>query len=154
MRAHRASAGFTLVEVIVVVALIAVASALLLAALPPTDAQASRDAVRGLAGELRYARAVAIRSGEPVDVVIDVRERRWHGAERRAGDLHPRLPYALTAGRLVDADGREREDTIRFQPDGSASGGRVVLGEDDAAWRIDVAWLTGQVRVERGEGRR
>ena len=27
---------------------------------PPTDAQASRDAVRGLAGELRYARAVAI----------------------------------------------------------------------------------------------
>ena len=30
---------------------------------------------------------------------------------------------------------------------------RFVLRRGNAAWRVDVAWLTGEVTLERGEGR-
>ena len=35
----------------------------------------------------------------------------------------------------------------------AATGGRIVLSIDDAAWRVDVGWLTGEVTLSRGEGR-
>ena len=34
-----------------------------------------------------------------------------------------------------------------FFPDGASTGGRVQLALDDAAWQVEVAWLTGQVRA-------
>jgi len=42
-----------------------------------------------------------------------------------------------------------REAAIRFFPDGSATGGRISLGTQDAGWRVDVRWLTGEVSVAR-----
>jgi general secretion pathway protein H len=41
-----------------------------------------------------------------------------------------------------------------FFPDGASTGGRVQLSVKDMAWNIDVAWLTGEVRMKRGEVRR
>jgi general secretion pathway protein H len=41
---------------------------------------------------------------------------------------------------------------VRFFPDGAATGGRIVLKRGDAAWRVDVGWLTGEVTLSRGEG--
>ena len=37
---------------------------------------------------------------------------------------------------------------IRFFPDGSSSGGRITLTRDRREWRIEIAWLTGEVRIE------
>ena len=42
---------------------------------------------------------------------------------------------------------REGEGAIVFFPDGASTGGRVQLALDDAAWQVEVAWLTGQVRA-------
>ena len=33
-----------------------------------------------------------------------------------------------------------------------ATGGRIVIKRGEAAWRVDVAWLTGEVTLSRGEG--
>ena len=38
---------------------------------------------------------------------------------------------------------------IRFFPEGAATGGRIVLSRERAAWQIDVEWLTGEVTVKR-----
>ena len=44
---------------------------------------------------------------------------------------------------------REGEGAIVFFPDGASTGGRVRLRIRSAAWNVDVAWLTGQVRAVR-----
>ena len=43
------------------------------------------------------------------------------------------------------------EGGIAFFPDGASTGGRVQLSLRDAAWNVDVAWLTGEVTLHRGE---
>ena len=37
-----------------------------------------------------------------------------------------------------------------FFPDGSSTGGRITLRSEVSAYRVDVDWLTGQVRVHAG----
>jgi general secretion pathway protein H len=43
------------------------------------------------------------------------------------------------------------QGAILFFPDGASTGGRVQLSVKNAAWNIDVAWLTGEVKIKRGE---
>ena len=40
---------------------------------------------------------------------------------------------------------------MQFFADGAATGGRIRIGYRTAAWQIDVAWLTGEVRLARAE---
>ena len=51
----------------------------------------------------------------------------------------------LTAATEQTGDSRGQ---IRFFPDGSSSGGRVTLTRDQKEWRVEIAWLTGEVRIE------
>jgi general secretion pathway protein H len=52
-------------------------------------------------------------------------------------------------GARDDAAG-EGVATYRFFPDGASTGGHVRLRRGDAEWRVDVAWLTGEVALARG----
>jgi general secretion pathway protein H len=38
---------------------------------------------------------------------------------------------------------------VRFFPEGTATGGRIVLRNQRAAWQVDVQWLTGEVSLAR-----
>jgi general secretion pathway protein H len=38
---------------------------------------------------------------------------------------------------------------VRFFPDGAATGGRLRFSANGGGWDVDVAWLTGEVRVRR-----
>jgi len=175
-RATRA-AGFTLIEALVVLALMATAFALfagaLVGALP---GQQLRDATHRLAAEMRATRARAVATGVDQSFVIDTQARTWRsGASDALGDPSAVLPGTKPGasadggvrrqGELDDAlalgatVAREEQPgpglaAIRFFADGSSTGGRVVVRRGDAAWRVDVNWLTGAVRVERGEGGR
>ncbi len=154
------SSGFTLIEALVVLALMATAFALFAGVLLGTlPGQQTRTAVGLLAAEMRTTRARAIAIGIDQSFVIDTQARAWRsgpsddldgGHARRRGTLSD----ALTIGATV---AREEQPgpglaAIRFFADGSSTGGRVVVRRGDAAWRVDVNWLTGAVRVERGEG--
>jgi len=48
----------------------------------------------------------------------------------------------------------ERVGAIRFFPDGSSTGGRVILKRDDgdAGWQVGVNWLTGRILVAEWRG--
>ena len=41
---------------------------------------------------------------------------------------------------------------IRFFPDGGSTGGHIELTVNGREYRIDVAWLTGEARLQRLEG--
>ena len=149
----RATAGFTLLEMLVVLALIAAASVLAMAAFGDGLRGARlQAAAKEVAAQLRFTRAVAIASGVPQDFVIDPRARAWRAPNGRHGRLPDTGEVVFTGAR--DLGPTAGEGAVRFFPDGAATGGRVRLAANGGGWDVDVAWLTGEVRLRRiGDGR-
>ena len=144
--------GFTLVELVVVMVLIAgvtaIGATVIGNALPGSRL---RGAAKEIAGQLRYTRAQAIATGREQVFELDVIGKRWTAADRRTGELPDDIDLRVITAR-GEAPARDVA-AVRFFPDGAATGGRIVLAIDDAAWRVDVGWLTGEVTLTRGEGR-
>jgi general secretion pathway protein H len=140
------NAGFTVIEVVVVLAVLGMALAIVAARGPlGTRTLSARAAAQELAAGLREARATAIRRNRPSLLVVDVASRSW-----RLGDAKPtRLPDHVALSAAVGAaetTGRA-EARFRFLPDGSSSGGRVVLVDGRRSLQVGVDWLTGRVSV-------
>ncbi len=145
-RVREPEAGLSLLEMLVVLAILA----LLATAMPGLGgglfggggAQAQEAAVRSVMGELRRARAEAIRTAEPVAVAFDPLTLRFgregHAARLPEGTL---LTLETAAEAAVGAD-----PAIRFFPDGTATGGTVALALAGRQTRIEVRWLTGAIR--------
>ena len=145
----RSARGYTLVELLVVVGLIAAALAVGAAAMRSGMPGAQlRGAARELAAQLRFTRAQAIVTGKPQRFTIDARTREWQAPGRRHGTL-PREIAIEAIGARVEQQHPDQV-TLRFFPEGASTGGRIVLKRGDAAWRVDVEWLTGQVDLQRG----
>jgi general secretion pathway protein H len=148
--------GFTLLEMLVVLALIAAASLLAVAALGGgLRGMQLHAGAKDLAAQMRFARALAISSGQPQDVLIDPQARRWQGARGRVGTLPAKGEVVFTGARAsqflpsaATTDAGE-QGLVRFFPDGAATGGRVRLLINGGGWDVDVGWLTGEVRVAR-----
>ncbi len=142
--------GFTLLELIVVLAIAALAMAvvppLISAALPGVELKA---AARRTMANLRLARETAIRTGADASLVVDVEERRLELQGFRAVSLPKRVEMHLEAasGEMLD----ENRGAIRFFPDGSSTGGRIVLARGDpgeqSGYQVGVTWLTGRVQI-------
>ncbi len=145
--------GFTLIEIVVVIALIGLLTIAVVAAMAGgMDGVRLRGAAKDVAAQLRFTRGQAIVSGRPQAFVIDVDARTWAAPRGRKGALPKSLEIITTTARQEQpARGRA---AIRFFPDGSATGGRVRLRMGEAEWRVDVAWLTGEVKLTRGSGGR
>jgi general secretion pathway protein H len=135
-----------LIEVIVTLAILSVALILVAGYKPPWS---SRIGVKGtaveLASGLRLARSEAILRNRPVAFDLDVighRYRVGEGTERR-------LPANLTIELLTIA-GESRGvgiGDIRFNPDGSSTGGRIMLAGGQQRMAVGVDWLTGRIIV-------
>ena len=140
--------GFTLLEVLVVLVIIALATTLAAMALGGgLEGMRLRSSSKEIAAQLRYARTQAIATGVPQRFAIDPRGHRWQGAGKRHGKIPPSLGVDFIGAREVQS--RAGEGAILFFPDGASTGGRVRLSVKRAAWRIDVAWLTGEVTLAR-----
>lgn len=142
--------GFSLLELLLVMGLIAVTGVLAAAAMSGGfERIALQSTAKELAAQLRYTRAQAIITGEPQRFTLDPEARSWTAANGRAGSIPESLEIEFTGAREVQPSAGE--GAIVFFADGAATGGRVRVLLRDAVWQIDVAWLTGEVRLARGE---
>ncbi len=143
--------GFSLIELTVVMVLFAtlagIGAMVIGQALP---GQQLRGAARDVAGQLRFTRAQAIATGQPQTFTMDVIGKRWRAAGQRDGSLPEGVDLIATTAR--EEQPASQTASVRFFPDGAATGGRFVFKRGNAAWRVDVAWLTGEVTLSRGEG--
>ena len=143
----RRAPGFTLIELVVVLAILGLAYALVPPLFSGAHATAElKGATRQLAAGLRQARNYAVVRRTEAVLTLDVEKRDF----TVSGDSRTyRLPRQvqlklLTAQREVVND---KLASIRFFADGSSNGGRVTLGSGERSFEVDVNWLTGRVAV-------
>lgn len=139
-----AQAGFTLIEIVVVLAVLGLMVGLILyRGAPRSPVLDLRAATGDVARTLRVARSRAIASNRRVVVLFDMgrRDISVDGASPRP------MPDKLGMSVVGQAAGGARAASISFAPDGSSSGGRIDLAEGERRARIGVDWLTGRVSV-------
>ncbi len=139
-------AGFTLIEVIVTLAILGLALVIVAGYKPPwSSGLGLKGTASELASGLRLARSEAIASNRQVPFDLDVTGRVYRvgaGAERR-------LPANLSIELLtISGEGRGASvGDIRFNPDGSSTGGRIAIADGKRRVAVGVDWLTGRVSV-------
>ena len=103
-------------------------------------------AAREVAQMLRLARSRAIALNRPIAVSLDIAAR----AVRIDGSQYQALPRAVgvAAATFTGEAIAGRVVAVRFAPDGSSSGARIVLREGGFVRLVVVDWLTGRVSVD------
>ena len=135
-----------MIEVIVTLAILGIALILVAGFKPPwSSGLGLKGTAAELAAGLRLARSEAILHNRSVAFDLDVIGHRYRvgiGTERP-------LPADLSLELLTIA-GESRGagvGDIRFNPDGSSTGGRIVLAVGQRRMAVGVDWLTGRITV-------
>lgn len=140
-------AGFTLIEIVCVLAIVGLLAAL---ALPHFPRATSQTRLSGYALEtaalLKADRNAAIRTRRPIATTLDAEAKTVQSGGTNA---IVRLPAdvgfdAILAKRCA---GRRAGTTIDFFPSGMSCGGTIEISRQGADFQIRVNWLTGGVEV-------
>lgn len=149
--------GFTLLEVLLVLGILAMAAALVIPGLGSLDSPRFNAQARELAGMFNYARRTAVVQGHPMRVEV------WADAPPDApSQPPPGQPAADLAGRwisdgvaveLADASGRWQpvaaSHTFEFFPEGGSTGGELRLQQGNRVVILSIDPFNGRVsRVE------
>lgn len=143
--AHRPSeAGFTLLELLVVLTLMALlAGAIALKTGRPSAQVQARTAVADTVSLIRQVRNEAIVSGREQVLVIDTASRRLSHAGSGSSVILPD-GVELTA-RIADG---ETSPGVRFFRNGGSTGGILQFRWQDGANQVRINWLTGRVSLD------
>jgi general secretion pathway protein H len=129
--------GFTLIEILVVLVILGLGLSIVAGFMPrhqgTLDLATNADS---LANALRLARSRAIARQQPMV---------FAAVAGGHGYVLDGAVSALPATVVISMVGTS---AIRFAPDGSSSGGAVVLAAGSLTRTVRVDWLTGRVRIE------
>ena len=144
------AAGFTLIEMLVVITIIGLA----MLAAPRlggvwVESHSERAAVRELGEALARARYWAVAAQTPVRIVFDIRNRVW---STQPSGSQGQLPNAdiHVLGIENAAPGQRTTTAIEFYPDGGSSGGTIIIdvpSTQQSETRIAADWLSGRIEV-------
>ena len=144
---RKAEAGFTLVEMVCVIAIIAMLAAILL---PHISRATSRPRLEGYAVEtaslLKADRTAAMRRRVPIATQVDASERYLRsGSTGRVLRVPDDVSFSATLP--IRCNDRPAFSTISFFATGMSCGGTIVLSRLGAAYEIRVNWLTGGIEI-------
>jgi general secretion pathway protein H len=139
--------GFSLLEMVCVIAIIALVAAVLLPMVPRQTSRARLQAYAMQAATLlKSDRSAAIRRGVDVATLVDP-----HARAIRAGASREmlQLPDDVRFDALLPQSCRQRAalSVISFFPDGMSCGGTIALSRLGTAYEIRVNWLTGRIEM-------
>jgi general secretion pathway protein H len=139
--------GFTLIEMICVLAITALLAALVFPYLSSDSTPAEVDAFAlRIASVLKADRYAAIRSGAPVATLLSARAKTIRSG---AGSGMVRLPSSIAFDAVLAkrCAGVNASGGIAFFPSGMSCGGVIALARPGINVEIRVNWLTGGVEI-------
>ena len=140
-------AGFTLIEAVAMLAIVALLASL---ALPRWPHQTTRPQLEAyalhIAALLKADRNAAVRGRTRVETLLDT-SRRLVASGAGAGELQLPDDVAFDAIVAETCDGRRNGSAIDFLPSGMSCGGTIALARPGAAYHVRVNWLTGGVEI-------
>jgi general secretion pathway protein H len=141
--------GFSLIEMMVVLALIAIFAAI---SLPYTTTAGDRtrltSTARLVAARFDAVRAAAIEQNRPLSLVIDLKKRSILDSRNAVIDILP-SDFALT---ITSAQNEAIDGSAAFVffADGGSTGGKVTLTKGNRSASVNLNWLTGAAIVAVG----
>ncbi len=142
----RPARGFSLLELVTVLTILALVLAVGVSALGRGgDGVRTRAAARDLAGALQATRAHALSRQTPTVLQLDLQDRTYRGPGSITGVVPG--PIAITLTAAVQEQRGLQQGGIRFFPDGTSTGGTVLVGTGVHRHRVAVAWMSGRVTV-------
>lgn len=142
-----AEQGFTLLEMVCVLAIIALLSAVLLPLVPRETSRSRLQAYALQAATLlKTDRDAAIRRHVSVVTLVDAGGRAIRSGASRTTI---RVPEDVRFDAVLPQTCQHQAalSTIRFFQDGTSCGGTIVLSRFDGGYEVRVNWLTGRVEV-------
>jgi len=137
MRPNPGQAGFTLIEMIVVIVIMAMVAGLVMVRQPWHSAGLNTDVtVRAMTQALRLARSRAIAQNRDVTLVTVA-----NGFSVDGG-----AAWMLPSGEALSTS------QVTFAPDGGSTGATIVLAAGPRRIAVTVNWLTGRVRARELAG--
>lgn len=150
----RTQAGFTLLELLVVLSIIAIATGLIMPNIAITDNGAFNAEVRRAAGTLTYARRMAIVKGAPQTATLFSLDPEAADYDERLEELHA-IPaearwesedLSLSLQSELEPDPEPMDTlTVTFFPQGGSTGGLLAFSRDERVAQIRVNAITGRI---------
>jgi general secretion pathway protein H len=141
-RIKSVNAGFTLLETALALAILGLIAALALPRAIPNSSTSLRIKAFEIAALMRTDRNTALRTGRTVETIVNMAGRFLQsGANGSFVTLPDHLAIRL-AGQIPN--------DFRFYPNGTSSGGEIILGASSAAVSVHVDSLTSAISIRRG----
>jgi general secretion pathway protein H len=140
-------AGFTLLEVVCVLAIVGLVAALVLPTIPRATSRARLAGYAvDVAALLKRDRNAAIRNHVAVATTLDADRRTVRSG---AGSAVVEIPADVSFQALLaqNCSGLRAGSTIDFFPSGASCGGTIAIARQGLGYQIRVNWLTGGVEV-------
>ena len=146
-RSSNAESGFTLLEMVCILAIIAMLAAVLLPNIPRNTSRPRLEAYAlETASLLKADRTAAIRRRAQIATQIDA-----GGRSLRSGSTGQilRVPDDVAFDAILPSRCNERPafSTISFFPTGMSCGGTIMLSRLGSSYQIRVNWLTGGIEI-------
>lgn len=138
--------GFTLIEMLVVIAIMGLVMVLVTTGRGPVSpAIHARSAAEAISAALRHERSEAVMRNRPTQLTLDLVHRSYFSSDTLAETLPADVSLALLAS--TDEAPGPAAGRIRFNADGSSSGGRIAISGNGRTWWVGVDWLSGRVSI-------
>jgi len=152
---HEPAAGFTLLELLLVLTIIGLTSVLVVPNVGSLDARTFSAQVRQASSLLNYARRTAVVSGQPTTATFVTLQEIVDESELTELEIaRNSVGTWLSDGtRLQFVDSAEREQDIddlleiSFYPEGGSTGGTLTFSEDEQQQQIHIDPFTGRIET-------
>ena len=144
LRSTDRRAGFTLIEVVAVMMIIALVASLAVAMMPGTGRGGLKALTLETAALLRRERLGAVLTGRDRQVSLDGERRVLVGDGGNVLAIPRDVVFDVLG---IDALWSGRQAVVRFTPDGASTGAVLKLSRENAEYEIRVNWYTGGVAI-------
>ena len=136
--------GFTLIEMLVVLSIVALALALVVPAVSKSMVVSVHDVARDMQISLRQARAKAVTSQQATLFWVDTQQHSYVDHKNKVKSFPDTIDIRVkVASTEVEGD----KAGVRFFSDGSSTGGQLAVYDAGATVSVEIDWLTGRVSI-------